>query len=394
MERPASTVAAPDYSRSDFAHSPLVVFYEVTQACDLVCQHCRACAQPLPAPNELLPEQSLRLMEQFAAFPKPPLVVLTGGDPLKRADLFDLIRYASRLGLNVAVTPAATPLVTGEALDKLQEAGVVRLAISLDGATAESHDTLRGVPGSFQRTFEILQASQDRGIPAQVNTTLTQLNVGEIDAIADLITPFDIVLWSVFFLVPVGRGTVLERLSAEDCEQAFAQLWEISQRGDFALKTTEAPHYRRFLLQQRKQQKKSPGSEPSGNGAALTAETRAGVGPGETESNPSTRRSLPRQGTPLGVNDGKGVMFVGHNGEICPTGFLPITCGQFPQDDVVDIYQNSPTFVSLRDPDLLEGKCGECEYRTLCGGSRARSYALTGNLFASELDCIYQPPNR
>ncbi len=374
MKQPSPAVAAPDYTREDFAHSPLVLFYEVTQACDLVCQHCRACAHPLPSPEELTAKQSLQLMEQIAAFPKPPLLVLTGGDPLKRSDLFDIIRHARKLDLKVAITPSATPLVTGEALDRLQAAGIVRLAVSLDGATAESHDALRGVAGSYQRTLEILQSAQDRGIPMQVNTTLTQLNFHEIDAMADLIAPFGIALWSVFFLIPVGRGAVIERLSAEQCEEAFAKLWEISRRGQFAVKTTEAPHYRRFLLEQRKRLRKQPEDGIDGDHVPR-----------------SEPKSLPRRTAALGVNDGKGVMFVGHRGEVFPTGFLPIPCGKFPQDSVVEVYQNSPTFVDLRDPDLLEGKCGDCEYRTLCGGSRARSYALTGNLFAPEPDCVYQP---
>ena len=319
-------------------------------------------------------------MDQFAAFPKPPLVVLTGGDPLKRTDLFEMVRYACELDLKVAITPSATPLVTDEALDRLREAGIVRLAISLDGATAQSHDALRGVPGSFQRTLEILHGAKERGIPIQVNTTLTRLNVGEIEAIADVIRPFGIALWSVFFLIPVGRGTVLQRLSAEECEEAFERLWAISQRGDFALKTTEATHYRRFLLQKRKAQR-SAASEQS---------------PLETNgAKPLPRGTLSAQkGVPLGINDGKGVMFVGHCGEIFPTGFLPVLCGRFPQDNVVDTYQQSPIFVDLRNPDLLEGKCGECEYRQICGGSRARSFALTGNYLASEPDCIYQPDVR
>ena len=211
-------------------------------------------------------------------------------------------------------------------------------------------------------------------IPLQVNTTLTRRNVDQIEAMADLISPFGIALWSVFFLIPVGRGIVLERLSDQECEDAFARLWDISRRGLFAVKSTEAPHYRRFVLQQNKKASQANASRPESD-------------PERSDSS----KVLPRKTASLGVNDGKGVMFVGHCGNIFPTGFLPVGCGQFPKDHVVDVYQKSPTFVDLRDPDKLEGKCGNCEYRTLCGGSRARSYALTGNLFAPEPDCIYQP---
>ena len=354
------------YTRRDFSRSPLVVFYELTQACDLICQHCRACAQPAPDPDELRPEQSRRLTDQLATFPKPPLLVLTGGDPLKRADVYDLIRHARRLGLSVAVTPSATPLVTGEALDRLQSAGVGRLAISLDGPDAASHDALRGVAGSFRRTLEILKGARRRGIATQVNTTVTRTSVDQLDQIAELIAPYGITLWSVFFLVPVGRGAIIERPSPDECERAFETLWRQSKRQPYAVKTTEAPHYRRYVLTR----------NTAAQGSTLPKHASGGPG-------------MP---APLGVNDGKGVMFIGHRGHIQPSGFLPLVGGQFPEDDVVDVYQNSATFLQLRDADLLEGKCGACEFRHICGGSRARSLAETGNVFAAEPACAYTPP--
>jgi radical SAM protein len=368
----ASLDRSPDaraggYHREDLGHSPLVVFYELTRACDLVCQHCRACAQPLPDPRELPPHLSRHLMDQLTGFPKPPLVVLTGGDPLKRSDIFDLVRYATGLGLSVAVTPSATPLVTGEALDRLREAGVSRLAISLDGADAASHDALRGLAGSYRRTLEILGAARQRAIPVQVNTTLTPANFDQIEAMAALIAEYDIVLWSVFFLVPVGRATHLARLSAAECEKAFERLWHESLRQPYPIKTTEAPHLRRYVLEQRR------------------------AGSHEPSSARPTGPSLAPHAT-CGVNDGKGVMFVSHIGLIYPSGFLPIPCGLFPDEDVRHIYQNSPVFRALRDAGRLKGKCGVCSYRHICGGSRARAYALTGDLAAEEPDCAYIPP--
>jgi radical SAM protein len=344
----------------DFDTSPLLVFYELTRACDLVCLHCRACAQREPAPDELSTAQSYGLLAQLAAFPVPPLLVFTGGDPFKRRDLVPLAAQAVRLGMEVAVTPSATPLVTRAALGELAREGVARIAVSLDGPDAESHDRFRGVRGSFARTLEIIQDAHEVGFPVQVNTTITPGNWERIDEFAELLDRFEIILWSVFFLVPVGRATEQARLSAEQVEQTFERLWRQTQRRRFAVKTTEAPHFRRFSAQRQKLSAKHP---------ALGGSPYAS----------------------LATNDGKGILFVGHNGVIYPSGFLPITCGQFPRDNVVEVYQQSPLFRALRDADQLQGKCGVCKFRTICGGSRARSYAVTGDPLAAEPDCVYLP---
>ena len=350
------------YSRQDFSHSPLVVFYEATQACDLVCQHCRACAQSHSHPGELTTRESTLLLEQLSEFPKPPMVVLTGGDPLKRADIYELVDYGTTCGLSISITPSATPLVTRDALARLRDAGIARVAVSLDGADAETHDAFRGVAGSYDRTLEILLTAESLGIPVQVNTTITPANFEQVDDIANLLAEQDIVLWSVFFLVPVGRGNAIARLSTEQYEQTFDRLWRNAQRQPYMIKTTEAPHYRRFVIQNQL---------PKGNGRHDTAP--------------------PRGFSALGVNDGKGVMFVGHTGFVYPSGFMPILCGVFPQQHVVDIYQRSPLMEGLRDADRLQGKCHDCEFRNICGGSRARAYAVTGNPFAQEPDCSYEP---
>jgi radical SAM protein len=345
----------------DFRRSPLLAFYEVTQACDLVCQHCRACAQTRPNAGELTTEQSLALVSQLAEFPTPPLLVLTGGDPLKRADIYQLIRHGVSLGLDVSITPSATPLVTPHAIAKLRDAGIARMAISIDGADAATHDATRGVSGSFDRSLEILAEAKHQGISLQVNTTLTPGNVDQIDRMAAMLDRHGIAMWSVFFLVPVGRAGSMDRLTAEQSEDAFAALWHQSQIRQFVIKTTEAPHYRRFLVQHRPRKAE-----------------RVGIN--------DTSRFLSH-----GVNDGKGVMFISHAGVVHPSGFLPIVCGVFPLQNVVSIYQESSVFRGLRDADRLLGKCGACEFRHLCGGSRARAYAVTGDVFAAEPDCVYQP---
>ncbi len=349
--------------REDFAHSPFVVFYELTQACDLVCEHCRACAQPLRDPDELSEAQSRGLIDELARFPRPPLLVFTGGDPLKRPDVYDLVEHGVARGLEVAMTPSATPLVTAEALERLHDAGLHRLAVSLDGVDAATHDAFRGVAGSFARTREIMADARRLGLPLQANTTVTATNVHQIDALAELLAGEAIVLWSVFFLVPVGRGEPLARIAPPEHEEAFARLWFHAQRQPYGIKTTEAPHYRRFVLRARGNPQAAP----------------AAVAPGQ------------RQRAPLGINDGKGILFISHRGAIYPSGFLPVVCGRFPRDSVVETYQQSPFFRMLRDGNRLRGKCGRCEFRHVCGGSRARAYALTGDLLAAEPDCTYQP---
>ena len=353
------SVRAARYRRQDLNHSPFIVFYEVTQACGLVCKHCRACAQSDAHPAQLDTATSCQLIDQLAEFPHPPMLVLTGGDPLCRSDIFDLIEHATSVGLEVSITPSATPLVTREAIARLADAGIHRMAISIDAATALDHDAVRGVPGSYQRSLQILTAARELGIATQINTTLTPDNIDQIDEMADLFAHLGITLWSVFFLVPVGRAVEAGRLSAEACEQAFEKLWQQSKKQPYLIKTTEAPHYRRLVIEGRKSEE---------------------------------AKSLPQRAfAPVGLNDGKGIMFISHTGIVHPSGFLPIIAGIFPLHHVVDIYQNSPIFRGLRDADRLEGKCGRCEYRQICGGSRARSYAVTGNLFAEEPDCVYMP---
>lgn len=335
----------------------MLVFYELTRACDLVCLHCRACAQSHRDPAELKTEQSKQFIDQLSEFPDPPMLILTGGDPLKRTDIYELIEYAVDSGLEVSITPSATPLVNRDSIQRLRDAGISRMAISMDGADAATHDANRGVEGSFDHSIRILQIAEELGVETQVNTTLTPANVAQIEAMAEQFARVNIRLWSVFFLIPVGRATEMARLTADECEKAFARLQAQARWRPFMVKTTEAPHYRRYVIQ----------------------------------NSPKKSESAERGFIPAGVNDGKGVIFVSHTGEIYPTGFLPIHCGDFPSQSVVDVYQNSPTFKMLRDSDQLQGKCGVCEFRNVCGGSRARAFAVTGNPMAEEPDCCYVP---
>jgi len=348
--------------RRDLKEGPRLCFLELTIACDLACQHCRASAQLEPERGQLTTAQVRMLIDQLTEFEEPPLLVLTGGDPFKRRDLFAIIDHAVDSGLEVSITPSATPLVTAAAIRRLRDAGVRRMAVSIDGADAATHDRFRGTPCSFERSLDMLVTAAVLGLATQVNTTVTPHNADQIDPLADLLGGLGIEMWSVFFLVPTGRAASLPRLNAAECEVVFEKLWQQSQRQSYMIKTTEAPHYRRYQMLRR----------------SVTTSTN-----GQSASRPKYHS--------LGLNDGKGVMFVSSTGVIQPSGFLPIECGRFPTDHPVNIYRYSPVFRALRDVRRLEGKCSVCEFRRVCGGSRARAYAVTGNLFAQEPDCAYVP---
>ena len=357
--------------RFDFDQRPFIVIWETTQACDLSCVHCRACAQPLRSPLELSTEEAKRLIDEVAAL-EAPVFVLTGGDPLKRPDLFELVEYASTDGVRISLTPSATPLLTQQAILKMQQCGLARLAISLDGPAAEIHDAFRRVSGSYDWTLRAVRWAREIGLPVQINTTITPRNLQQLDSMIALVEQLDIVLWSVFFLVPTGRGSATDLISAEEFEQVFEKLYETSRRVKFDIKSTEAQHYRRFLLQRRKEEnRKAEG-------------TRVPVMAGM-----STPDGIGR--APRGINDGKGFVFISHLGEVFPSGFLPVSAGNVRKQSLTELYRHSPLFVSLRDSANLKGKCGVCEFREVCGGSRARAYALTGDVFAEEPCCIWQP---
>ncbi len=366
----------------DYDESPFLAIWEITQSCDLACKHCRAAAQPIPHPDELTHEEGKALIDQIAGM-QIPIFVFTGGDPLKRRDVFDLIRYAAGKGVQVAVTPSATPLLTREQIFKMKAAGVVRLGISLDGSCPEIHDAFRGLPGAWARTIQAIEWANEAGIPIQVHTTISRHNAHDLDNLCALFEKLAIVMWNVFFLVPVGRGQLDDLLNGEEFEQVFGKIYELSRRANFQIKTTEAMHYRRYLLQHNLEEKKMghghPGGRPQGAyepGAPTSAATTRNM-------SWATRR----------VNDGKGFVFISHVGNVYPSGFLPIHAGNIRETPLAEIYRNAPIFKALRDTSRLEGKCGACEYKEICGGSRARSYALTGNPLAPEPCCIYQPKN-
>jgi radical SAM protein with 4Fe4S-binding SPASM domain len=341
----------------DTSERPLVFIWEVTQACELACEHCRADAQPERHPDELTTAEGKQLLDDVRRFGEGQLVVLSGGDPLARDDLVELVEYGTDIGLNVTLTPSGTSRLTGETIGALDGAGLRRMAVSIDGVTPQSHDSFRGESGSFEETVRAARQAREQGVPLQINTTVCAETVSELPALRDLVADLDAVLWSVFFLVPVGRGRALTPISPERSEAVMEWLCEVREAEQFGVKTTEAPHFRRVAAQQARD--------------------------GEDGGMPPQRTQ--------GITAGDGFAFVSHVGDVFPSGFLPDSAGNVRTDDVVDAYRNADLFESLRDPDALEGKCGACPFRTVCGGSRSRAYATTGNPLESDPLCPFVP---
>ncbi len=343
----------PQFPSIDFNERPFILFWEVTRACALACRHCRAIAQPRAHPDELTHEEALQLVDTIAEL-NPPMLVLTGGDPMMRRDIFELIERATARGLRVALSPAATPRLLHTDFARLRAAGVVSMSLSLDGATQETHDAFRGVPHTFERTLTAARAAMQAGIQLQINTSLTRSTLAEMDGFINLMKELRPDVWSVFVLVPTGRATCDELPGADEVEQVWQRLAALRAELPFAIKTTEGHHYRRVLMQAARQ------------------------------GGPAPRHLIP-------TRDGKGVVFISHTGDIQPSGFLPITAGNVRTDSLATVYRTHPLFVKLRDDNALGGKCGKCEYRRLCGGSRSRAYGTTGDMFAAEPLCNYIP---
>jgi radical SAM protein len=339
-----------------FDERPFLVFWEITRACALACRHCRAEAQSHRHPDELDRGEASRLIRQLAEL-NPPMLILTGGDPLMRSDALDLVREATAAGLHVGLSPSATARLIHADFDEIKAAGVERISLSLDGATRETHDAFRGVPGTYVRTIAAVHRAHAAGLSVQINTTLTRSNLREFEAFKNLMFELKPAMWSVFLLVPTGRAAAADLPDALDVEHVFEEMAALVGKAPFAIKTTEGHHFRRVLIQKMGAQ----------------------------------GRQRPGMRSPLGIRDGRGVMFISHTGVVSPSGFLPFDCGNVRDEHPADIYRRHPLFLSLRDNDALGGKCGRCEFRSVCGGSRARAYGMTGDPFAEDPSCIYQP---
>ncbi len=351
----------------DLDRSPFTVAWEITRACALACVHCRAEAQPRRDPRELTFAQAMQVIDQIREAGDPILVV-TGGDPLMRPDVFDLLSHAASLGLRTSLTPTATALVTPGNLARVGDADVKRVAISLDGPNAAVHDRFRGFSGSFQRTMRIMHRVRDAGLSLQINTTVTRHNLSVLDRLPDLVAVAGAVQWSVFFLVPTGRGRLEDMISPEEHEYVYNWLYDVSRAAPFDVKATAAPAYRRVAIQRARKE----GFVGPVAGAGYRFE--------DGLNRPS-----------ISINDGKGFAFISHSGDVYPSGFLPLRAGNVRETPFVDIYRNAPLFRQLRDPSLLKGNCRVCEFRSVCGGSRARAYGVTGDYLAADPSCVYVP---
>ncbi len=370
----------PNFASMDFAACPFTVAWEITRACALACVHCRAEARPRRDKDELTTEEAFNVIDQLVAVGGPILIV-TGGDPLMRDDCFDIIERAAIKGLRVAFSPSATARCTPKALERAREAGISRVHISLDGPDAASHDAFRGVRGSFDRTLAILESVRDAGVSLQVGTTVSRHSVARLPEIASLISRYAPVMWSVFFLVPTGRGRADDMVSAEDHEKTFHWLYDIAKTSPFDIRTTAAMHYRRVVIQRRQAEA----------AAGLTADPNRGAAPFANVAGAGYSFQGDMGMSMKGVNDGDGFAFIDHLGNVCPSGFLPLIAGNLREQGFAEIYRNSRLFRDLRDRSLLKGKCGACNYKPVCGGSRARAYALTGDYLESDPSCVYQP---
>lgn len=369
----------------DVGEKPFIVIWESTRACPLACLHCRARAVPDRDPRELDTRAAKQLIDQISSFGRPaPLFVITGGDPFQRPDLLELIAYGKLVGVRVAVSPSGTPTLTADNLRAVHEAGAVGLSLSLDGSTAELHDGFRGVEGVYRWTLDAWDTARRLGMKVQINTTVTRHNLHDLPEIAALVRAHGVMLWSAFFLVPTGRGRQLAALGPDETEDVLNFVHDVGL--SLPAKTTEAHHFRRVALQRAVLAAKGEDHvEALGLGPLYLRLRRQAQELGLASGQRRARRP------PLDVNAGRGFVFVSHTGTVHPSGFLPLGAGNVRTRSLPEIYRDSELFTGLRDPDRLEGRCGRCEFRRVCGGSRSRAYAVTGDPYAEEPWCGYEP---
>ena len=379
----------------DVNERPFMIIWETTQACDLACRHCRAEAQPEHDPLALSTEEAKRLLEQVESFGRPrPILIFTGGDPFKRSDLFELVHYADEIGLPTAVSPSGTPLLTTDNLRRLKEAGVKAISLSIDGSTPSRHDEFRRVPGSFRWTTDGWRAARTIGLKLQINTTVTRYNLHDLPEIFRLVQKTGAMTWSLFFLVPTGRGQQGDEISPAEYEAVMHFLYDVSKF--ISAKPTEGHHYKRVVLQRTILEEKGISLEnylchpPTTSLHPIYYELGAGLGRIVRAAGLQPRETGIHR-TPMHINAGNGFVFVSRRGEVFPSGFLPLSAGNVRERSLAEIYRDAPLFRDLRDPGKYGGRCGRCEFVSVCGGSRSRAYAVTGDPLAEEPYCTYEP---
>lgn len=347
----------------DVKTAPWIAIWETTQACDIACEDQCDCL-PEADPLELTTNEAEELIRELAEL-KPHIFVLTGADPLKRADIDHLVHYAAARGLHPILALQATPLLTRKAISRLKEAGLSRLSLTLNGSNPELHDLSCGIHGSYERTIQATQWAEEFRLPFQITTYVTQRNLHDLEKLAGLLKPFRIAQWNVVFPVPARHAQIEDMPSPGEFEEAFARLYKVAQKVPFKIKTTEAPHYRRFVLQQQ--------AEARANGPFAPPQFEEGV-PGV-----------------LRVNEESATIFISHTGEVYPCASLPIAGGNVRIQKLGEIYRGSQIFQSLHDVESLKGKCSLCNFKQICGGSRARAFAILGDALMEDPSCIYRP---
>lgn len=363
-------------SKVDFAQRPMLVFWETTRACGVACRHCRAAALTKPLPGELDVTEGRDLIDQVAGFGRPyPILVLTGGDCLLRPDLFELVEHAKSLGIPVALSPSVTPALSAEMIERIATSGVRAVSISLDGATAATHEGVRAIEHHFDDTVAAIRALVAAGLDVQINTTVMRENLDELADIAALVQSTGAHVWEVFFLVHVGRGVATNAITPAEHEDVCHFLFDASAY-EFIVRTVEAPFFRRVVAARR-----AGGDAPaSATYRALTARLSDQLG-APTRA-PSAHTAATR--------DGKGILFVAYDGEVYPAGFLPLGLGNLRERPLSEIYRDNEVLREIRGT-AFEGRCGRCEYADLCGGSRARAFAVDGNPLGEDPACVYEP---
>ena len=360
----------------NYDQRPMLVFWETTRACQLACRHCRASATPTTLPGTLSHDEGMALVDQVAGFGRPyPILVLTGGDCLLREDLWELVERAKEHGIPVALSPSVTPMLTDEAIDRIAASGVNAVSISLDGARAETHENVRGIPGHFPKTLDAIRRLKAAGLTVQVNTTVMRDNVEEMPEVAEILVALGVDVWEVFFLVHVGRGVATNALTAQEHEDVCHFLWEASHYG-FIVRTVEGPFFRRVVKERR-----AGGAVPDTDLYRRLSDGLAAKGMPQRER-PSAHTAATR--------DGKGIVFIAYDGEVYPAGFLPLELGNVRDRPLAEIYRDTEVLRDIRAA-RFSGKCGVCEYADLCGGSRARAWAETGDVLGEDSACAYQP---
>jgi len=339
---------------------PRLIAWELTGACNLRCRHCRGSSTEIPDPDELSTDEAFRLIDEIADFAKP-ILILSGGEPLMRGDVYEIARYGTRKGLRVVLATNGTK-VTDEVALNLKDAGIARISVSIDGANAETHDAFRGMPGAFDGAMRGIEAITNAGISLQINTTIAKTNIDEIPKILDLSIELGADALHIFLLVPTGRGMEEDEIPPNEYERVLNWFYDQRGRVGLQLKATCAPHYFRIMRERAKEE-----------GTTVSVETHG------------------FEAMTKGCLAGTGFCFISRTGGVYPCGYLPVLAGNVREKPFKDIWNHAKVFLDLRDVGKLKGKCGICEYRRVCGGCRARAYAATGDYLAEEPYCVYQP---